>query len=132
MIQFLLTQIGKLKALVSGINSKTNVSAIKYPTVNLNRCTVYRGGLHKIGNAVFLSCVISSQHSATNSPKMLTLPDDCKPVAYTSISVAEAANGDGANIENVRTGFVDPDGGLYINTTENGKSYYLAGAWVNL
>lgn len=78
MLQFLLTQIGKIKTAVSSLNSKISTSS---GTPELPSGTTSVGfSVKKSGNVVTLNGAVTLANAiAGTNAVVLTLPADCKP-----------------------------------------------------
>ena len=92
-----------------------------------NRCAIESYQCYKWGPMRFVSFKIVSQHSATNSPRMLTLGAANAPTREQSLSCSVLAGGSdvGDNIPCM----VNTSGNIFLKNVTSGTSYLITGMY---
>lgn len=91
-----------------------------------NRATITSSDCRKWGNFRFVNIVITSAHTATNSPRMITLGSENAPTHEHALSCVDITGGSGSVGVSVPCK-VNTSGNIFMKETTSGNIYAITG-----
>lgn len=104
----------------NGVDFSSGISAYN------NRATITSSDCRKWGNFRFVNIVITSAHSATNSPRMITLGSENAPTHEHALSCVDITGGSGSVGVSVPCK-VNTSGNIFMKETTSGNIYAITG-----
>ena len=99
-----------------------------YVSAYNSRCTINSYAFRKWGNFRFVNCVISSNHTATNTPRMLTLGAANAPAREAALKCVDITSGSGS-IDAEIPCKVNASGNVFMKSSTSGHAYAITGLY---